>query len=693
MRRTRRVLRAALVLGLALQLMTFGCVNSIRSKDVLGLFNAGGGEVPIFRSVKDEVANLTRQALPDAYFSRGCVTHFLSPEAAAPHLMRALHCASGAVNPEAEDLCFHTLFEGLALPPTPPPADRTAQAWARELDVTRLEVNLKQAVRAIVRYYETSQLRRMPQSDLGVLAGLKEGLSAFRAYQGSRAVLRERSHFTSTLVMAGGAANGAYSAGMTWWLLARLDACKSAAEARVAAACPTQDAACVGRARLEPKNACLLDHVDMVAGASTGSLITVLVKDYFHPENRRRRALDKLVESYTCRTNSELYCVTDKGLGDLGLNEKGDAKGLVRFSGIARELDAYLNAGTLQSPTEYFASTVDFTTGRTFHLSSADPKDIKDVVELKQAVLASIVEPLLSEPVSSVGPLKGVLIDGGVRSGLPILTPLMRGAERAVVFVNSPLEPRPLARDPQNAVQIGLRTLDLFTHQPIVGELSEAESRLSVKRTLEYERCVERLTDEDAHPAPVPSQCSYSELSAEAFAPRPVDPALPAPDRRTVHVKLAPTEEIQQLCSGATWPSDRQAEGKEAVQQEPSVLPSAVARSFRSSWLFQPHDLPPSLQGPEAIEQIDRAKLAAVGYQFDPQAMWQMFVFGAAVAQLRCQEVSATLGWHLGAWCGSPLELKAALAPLRKHAQDQCWDKDVAKQVLCEDEDVIAFHP
>ncbi len=217
--------------------------------------------------------------------------------------------------------------------------------------------------------------------------------------------------------MAGGAANGAFSAGAMWFLLQRLDACKKADEAALAR-CAEKGCSDEERRRLET-DSCAVDRLQMAAGASTGSLISLVAKDYFaEAAGRRQRALDRIFQSYTCSVNSDLYCTTDSNLKEL---TQGEAKGLVRFDGLDRLLRGYIDQYTLDSPTEYFSSTVDFRTGRTLHLSSKDPEDVDDVHDLRQAVLSSVVEPGLSEPIFRIGEKQGVFIDGGVRSGLPML--------------------------------------------------------------------------------------------------------------------------------------------------------------------------------------------------------------------------------------------------------------------------------
>jgi len=667
-----------------------GCPNAIRSRDLLAMANASDATTPKFESIHSEVAGFFQDNLPDAYWNPSCVNALVDPATAVGPLSQAIVCVSRAHGLDAEDACYHALFDALKLPRTPPPDQRSAPVWAREQDVTRLETNLKGAIRATVAHYVTAHLRQVDPNDAEIRTGLIAGLSHLREYQTTRQVFRDRTRPVSTMVMSGGAARGAYSAGATWWLLSRLSACKTDAELRIAKACG-QDAACRKRLELAPENACLGDKVDMVAGTSTGALITMVVKDFFDPkENRRQRALDQLVQSYTCSVNSDLYCVVDAGLNDLGLDENGKARGLVRFDGIRKLLDGYVDERMLNAPTEYFATTVDFDSGRTLYLSSADRREVPDVTALRQSAMASIVEPVLAEPVDRVGTQLGTLIDGGVRSGLPLTTPLMRGAERALIFANGPLEPVPLSKPPQNALTVGTRMIDLFSHQPIVGELREAESRLSVKRSLEYERCVERLTSDFAQPSdPIPQACNYQAVPQRALmAPLAISSAakadkasLAAEGAQEAHEHDENEEEValHRLCSGEVWPSDGQAVTASAQQgpEGQTPFPHEVSRSYRSAWMFVPHELPASLTGPDSIEPaVSLQSLGAAGYEFNPKEMWQLFVLGAATAHQRCAQLDDVLGWHLGSWCGTVDTLRNELSPIRKRAEKFCWTKD-----------------
>lgn len=682
-----RLIRSLVVVMVAAG--TLDCAQSIRASDALALFNTSSrNSRPPFEPVAREVTGITRESLADAYFNSECVGALLDGEQAPRTITEAMACVGRARSPAAEDQCYHSLFARLNLPTPPTAEQRNLETWALEQDVTRLGTNLKRLVREAVRYHRISQLAPVKPDEGEVISGVATGIADLRDYLSRRHVRRERAHFVTSLSFSGGAANGAYSAGAAWWLLLRLDACKSAAERNLVAACPDGNRACLARARQLPENACLEDHVDMVSGASAGAVTAVLIKDYFsHRADARKHALGQLLGRYTCSANSDLYCVNNTDLARLGLDPGGRSTGLVRFDGFHKLLEQEVSDDTYHSLTEDFVSTVEFQSGRVLQLSSADPHDISSSAELKQAIMASIVEPVLAEPISRVGALRGVLLDGGVRSGLPIRAPLERGATRALVFVNAPMEPRPLSEAPPHALAIGERTLDLFSHQPIVGELHEAEFELATRRALEYELCVERLKNP---PPPttvtLPPQCSYHALADTTLRPLPVDRGQPAVSL-TGHGGSAPDDEIQALCSGAVWP-ETAGQGSQNTEEMSTDLPRSISLEYRSTLIFQPHVLPASMQGPNSVEPgVTQEDLFAPGYAFEPKTMWKLFVFGAAVMQERCREANGTLGWHIGRWCGTAQDLKTELSPARKRAELHCWNKKPDNR-LCGDGDV-----
>jgi predicted acylesterase/phospholipase RssA len=660
---------AAGFIGLAFCLSSCS-FNSIRAKTVIEKLQTTSPNPapPPFLAIDREVSRMVRWTLPDAYWSNDRVAAWVTTPGVTDRLLNVIRCVTSTTTAATEDACFFQLERDLGIPAAPPLDGLTEQAWQAEQDAQRLLVNLRGVVHAIAAYYEVAQVAPIDGNAVKIRDGLQDGLQAFAAYQRSRHVRRSLDHPITTFVLSGGAANGAFSAGAAWWLLSRLDLCKADAERGVLAA-----------------RRCVDDHVDMVAGSSTGALISVMVKDYFvsagpqaSSQPMRRRALDQIKDAYVCSSNGGLYCATDTGLGDLGLDETGKARGLVRFNGVARLLNAYVTEATYQSLPELFSTSVEFNSGRTAYYSSRDRRDIADLTAFKEAVFASVLQPALAEPLGKVGSNAGILLDGSVRSGLPMAIPLSRGAERALVFVNAPLEPRPLAVPPPHAISMLFRAIELFAHQPIVGELAQAELALEVRREQERQVCMDRMrradTDADLHlsSSEEPQGLALEQHSAEQVRARWL--------------------QLDAHCSGTLRPGQTTPTEVLHSHYGPMHLRGAKA-AYSSTRLFQPHELPAVL-GKLDIK-ITWDTLNAAFYQFDPQAMGQTFAFGAAVMQQRCAEVNRTLGWHLQTaakdYCGTEADLLAAIRPVIQQA-DKCAGQKKSVEV-CGSRDVIDLSP
>src|SRR6185295_2971117 len=261
-----------------------GCsFNSIRAKTVIEKLQTTSPNPapPPFLAVDSEVSRLVRWTLPDAYWNNERVAGWVTSPGVPDRLLNVTRCVTSTTTAATEEACFFQLERDLGLPTAPPLDTLTEQSWETEQDAQRLMVNLRGAVHAIAAYYEVTQVEPIDLNAAKIRDGLQDGLSAFAAYQRSRHVRRALDHPLTTFVLSGGAANGAFSAGATWWLLSRLDLCKADAERGVLAA-----------------RRCVDDHVDMLAGSSTGALISLMVKDYFvsagpqaSSQPMRRRAL------------------------------------------------------------------------------------------------------------------------------------------------------------------------------------------------------------------------------------------------------------------------------------------------------------------------------------------------------------------------------------------------------------------
>jgi hypothetical protein len=179
--------------------------------------------------------------------------------------------------------------------------------------------------------------------------------------------------------------------------------------------------------------------------------------------------------------------------------------------------------------------------------------------------------------------IRGTYLDGGVRSGLPLLEAVKRGAERVLVLSTSRIEPDRIA-EPGNAIKILMRTIDLLSGQPRIGEVQLGELAAVERRMLEYNVCSERLGSLPSESKPDVTQ--FCERRS-GFFPAPLG--------------------VQAAAVGWIGPAHfRQ-----------------VASSWQTTWVFRPE------------EEVEIAS----GYAFDPKVMRKLFELGAVTFQKRCHEI------------------------------------------------------
>lgn len=529
------------------------------------------------------IARMTRAQLADSYLEPTRVAGWMRAFAQKPDAIQALaECllpkAGGDPSTCYNDFSTKVVRKAnpdwkLPAPPDPaaPGVDLVTNPNGEEVDVERFLANVTALAPSLTAF------RQAVGQDLApaiVREGLERGATDAAAYISARHWHRQLKRPTNGLVLAGGAANGAFSAGAVYRLLTILDECRKVSSA---------DGGC-GDAR-----------IDFVVGTSTGSLIGTLV-DVFHTRGREQEAKKLLISNYTCTTAHDLYCQNSAWVWKLGC----DLKGLVRFDGIEQKLKEATTAADMENDTELVTVAVDYATSHLYAISDQDPADLMPLgappkpwePRLQgriQGVLASIVEPVLGEPIawvpSSKGRVNGAFMDGGVRSHVPMLQASTRGAERVAVFVNAGTETG--THGAANALKILSRTIDLFVTQSRVGEVQQAEASAVARRFTEYNVCRDRLEEH------APDDPTRAEV--EAFCRRRgagFDPP-----------KVGPEQAVQSWLGPARF--------------------EQVASSWQTSWVYQPEVGLPS----------------ASAYAFDPKVMRPLFLGGVKVFQQRCDEM------------------------------------------------------
>lgn len=556
-------------------------------------------EAPPRPTDAERVADVVREHLVDGYFQPDAVGRWLDAISARSAPLQALvdclqepsksgpavHAAEGQSQCQRAFLSQVAPSRGASpwgLPVEEPPAlgGRT-QAAQLELDAERFVANAYSLAATL------AAMRRGIGRNLELGAGIVRGVRDAKGYLSQRRWRRSLERRNTALVLSGGAANGAFSAGAVWRLLQVLRQCKTQGQ-------------------------CDDTELDLVVGTSTGALIGVLIDLFFTP-GFEQQALDVLFQSYTCSTASDLYCSVNEW--DWKLFE--DLKGLVRFDGIQNLLEQHMVQQTLDNHTELVAVSVRLEDGQVYAESDQDPIDKGSREQRIQAVLASIVEPVLAMPVDrlprSGAPLAGTFVDGGVRSVLPALDAVNRGAERVLVMTNGTMEPSPVP-PPKHALGVLMRTLDVLIASGIT-EPQLAEARATTRRWTEYRVCHDRFSSWDAAARPDAGPAADTvEDSASAARRAEHEQAVEAFCRRSFLEQPEPPAAVPR-----------------AVRPNWSAVPSfpEVASSYRAEWFFRP----------------ERGQRSAVGYSFDPELMRELFLLGVETFQSRCHELMALFGW------------------------------------------------
>jgi predicted acylesterase/phospholipase RssA len=560
---------------------------------------APSGPPPRRPTLDERVEELVARQWVDAYYRPATLRTWFEAAARDPSpLVDLTRCLESSARGEADAAACHRKFSApgdgatarWALPATAP---ATAEAEQIEIDAERFLANGRALGASLVEFQKS-----LGSAPLDLGPGIARGARRAANYVGARRWQRGARPATA-LVIGGGSANGAFAAGFVFRLMEVLSACRRA-----------------------PSGGCPNARVDLVVGTSTGTLIGALTDLYFTP-GRERAAMDLLLESYTCSVEADLYCVPDEYVWKLA----DDARGVVRFSGVAEKLGRFITPEVENNSLELVGVTVDLGRGAVLGVSDQDPADAMVGCGRRDALLASIVLPVMSEPVNELtlrsGTRRGPFVDGGVASLVPMLEAVQRGAERVVVLSNYPFAPEP-ASAPRHAFDVLTRTLTLGIVFPGATEPARAELAVVERRMLEYHVCQERF---------------------ESFAAANTPPSTP--------------EAGESFCRRrrpeATLPRSRSAWRIAATFPE-------IETSFRSAWVYRPET---------GVE-------TAQGYAFDPKLMRPLFLLGVATFQERCREMLELLaidGAVALAACADPnasARIETEFAPLA-----QCKKRDI----------------
>ncbi|MBL8742571.1 MAG: patatin-like phospholipase family protein, partial [Myxococcales bacterium] len=383
----------------------------------------------------------------------------------------------------------------------------------RVADAARFIAGLELATLDTARMVD-EQLVTFAQSTAGLDAAMDE---AGRYMHGRRWKMSSRAP-TLGIAVKGGASSGTYSAGATWRVLTLLQR-----YAEYKDSLPAGDPALAqGISAKEARFA-------LASGTSAGAIVAAVV-DLFHQDvcpidpkaTQFREAFKKDVHNdmasgtackeyarrlmatvFTCTNQDSLYCIDRQPLWNLA----SDQLGLMDFRGLRLLMDRHIKEPSLVNSSELVVTTVDFRWGELYIQSDQDPSTIPLDAQapygtpearlfMRRNIEASFVLPFIAHPVDElwVGGerRRGVFLDGGIKSEIPLLALGQRGVDHALVIGSGPTKITPTAPQP-NAALIAARYLDLSLSAVTEGEWNAMVPYARYVESKEREACEQIL--------------------------------------------------------------------------------------------------------------------------------------------------------------------------------------------------------
>jgi predicted acylesterase/phospholipase RssA len=589
------------VVLLTTALLTAGCF--LRTPHLLNAANKPPwpGSQPPRKAMADRIKLIVRTHMVDGYVDPWEVGRWLDAMAKDPKpILDLLH---GLAEESGGDLTSLYKDFNLAVSPAsptqhsewgipPPPLSiengivrlgalarplETEQIVGCELDAERFAANARGIASSLLVLQNTGLDPLDPQWDADLREGIRCGAGLAKDYLQERHWNRRVGRPTTAIVISGGSANGAFSAGFLWRLTEVLQTCKAASG----------------------NQSCPHAGIDLAVGTSTGSLIAVML-DVFSTNGQEQRGRDLMRRNYTCSTAAEVYCVNDVWSWQL----LQDTRGLVQFDGLRNKLNEMWTNAQRDNAMELVTMAVDLQTGDLLAESDQDTADGHTTSERVDAVLASGSIPVMTDPIERLGGGRaGTFVDGGVRSDAPVMEAFRRGAERVLVIKSSGLDSDPQLRQP-HAGKILARTVDLFIDQVAASEIQQASLFATARRLGEHNLCEYRLWAAGRR-REFPKREAVEEIREER-------------DRFCKRESLVPHE-----TRGLTREESAVSSAKGAVPAflGPDLF-EQVAQSVRSVWVMRP-------EGAES----------ATGYQVDSGMMKRLFILGIKTFQARCLDV------------------------------------------------------
>jgi hypothetical protein len=223
---------------------------------------------------------------------------------------------------------------------------------------------------------------------------------------------------------------------------------------------------------------------------------------------------------------------------------------LLDFNGLTGLLRDNVSCQAIENSSELILNTVDFRSGNLFAFSDQERFSIQTPEDVVQGALASAVLPVIVRPVyrfstDRSGSPPHAYLDGGIRSELPIMPVVRRGAERVLVIGSSASVPGGTGNQPA-AVDLAARYIDVSLAGVIETELAQSQSYAAGLRLAEQELCEDELGGDARCPAgdcDAKAVCGarWDEMCRPPAAPGPSDaPSSNRAPRPTLSERLRP---------------------------------------------------------------------------------------------------------------------------------------------------------
>lgn len=423
--------------------------------------------------------------------------------------------------------------------------------------------------------------------DTAVHDGALEAFQRLSRYVRNRKWVRRETQKTTALAIEGGAASGIFSAGAVWVALNLMN--------RWMSQCDPNDAPCVASKDVRFR---------LISGTSTGAMVAVAV-DRFNAmitSAGRKKEIDNIARWFTCFSFKDLMCVQSKGVDQL-FSGSTPLHGVLQFDGIQKVLTSCVKQYMFDDVSELILNTTEFRTGRIYALS--DQNEMTKPFDVVHAALASALLPIIGEPDTDVwdgvkfdpqydpdasARTRPAYLDGGIRSELPILPLVRRGAERVLAVASGASMITEVARL-ENALGVAPRYININTGAAVENEVEYAQRVVEDARQNEIASCTGALAD-------APQLCDSSVCSKW----------------NVCH------DELARACE----PEAKDAHKTEADE----TLAQRCDPFWRMVSIF-----------------VDNSNVDSLsGYNFQPSELRRLFRAGAEAARVRCLDLSRLLG-------------------------------------------------